>query len=103
MAILKSLLSLFGGGGSGQTADAGPEQTVEYQGFIIRATPYPEGGQYQTCGVIAKEIDGVMKEHRFVRADRYASRDDAVAFTFDKGRQIIDQQARMGMGKSLFD
>ena len=103
MGILKNLLSVFGGsGGGGEAADSGPEQAVEYQGFTIRATPYKEEGQYQTCGVIAKEVDGVMKEHRFVRADRYASRDDAVSFTFDKGRQIVDQTARMG-GKSLFD
>src|SRR5690242_7710130 len=102
MSIFKSLFSMFGGGGSGDSAESGPEQSVEYQGFTIRATPYKEEGQYQTCGIIAKEVDGVMKEHRFVRADRYASRDDAVAFTFDKGRQIIDQTARMG-GKGLFD
>ena len=105
MSILKSLFSIFSGGGASASAEAdlGPEATIEHAGFIIRATPYKEEGQYQTCGVIAKEIDGVMKEHRFVRADRYASRDDAVKFTLDKGRQIVDQQARMGMGKSLFD
>ena len=103
MSILKSLFSMFSGGGASASQDTGPEQTIEHQGFTIRATPYQEGGQYQTCGVISKEIDGVVKEHRFVRADRYASRDDAVSFTFDKGKQIIDQQARMGMGKSLFD
>ena len=100
MSILKSLFSMFGGSAP---ADNAPEQTVEHAGFVIRATPYQEAGQYQTCGVIQKEVDGVTKEHRFIRADRYASRDDAVTFTFDKGKQIIDQQARMGMGKSLFD
>ena len=104
MSIFKSLFSMFGGGGSGDSAETGPEQSVEYQGFTIRATPYKEEGQYQTCGIIAKEVDGVMKEHRFVRADRYASLDDAVTFTLAKGRQIVDENARLGpMGRNLFD
>jgi hypothetical protein len=102
-SIFKTLASLFGGGPSAP-AQPGPEATIEYNGFIIRAEPYKEEGQYQTAGVIAQESDGVMKEHRFVRADRYASLDDAVTFTLAKGRQIVDEQARLGpMGRSLFD
>jgi len=34
----------------------------------------------------------VQKEHRFIRADAYASYDDAVTFTVNKARQIIDLQ-----------
>ena len=34
----------------------------------------------------------MRKEHRFIRADAYASYDDAVAFTVSKARQIIDLQ-----------
>jgi hypothetical protein len=52
--------------------------------------------------VIIKEIDGVTKEHRFIRADRYASLDDAIAFTHAKGRQIIDEHGRIH-GRGLFD
>jgi hypothetical protein len=89
MAIFDSLKSLFGGGAP---AEEGPAAEIEHKGFIIRATPYKENGQYQTCGVIAKEVDGVMKEHRFIRADRYAGREDAVTFSLDKGKQIVDQQ-----------
>ena len=33
-----------------------------------------------------------VKEHRFIRADTYASRDDAIAFTISKAKQIVDQQ-----------
>jgi hypothetical protein len=33
-----------------------------------------------------------VKKHEFVRADRYASREDAVAFTITKAKQIIDLQ-----------
>jgi hypothetical protein len=34
----------------------------------------------------------VRKEHRFIRADSYASYDDAVSFTLNKARQIVDLQ-----------
>ena len=65
---------------------------------IIRATPYKaEGGQYQTCGVVSKEIDGVVKEHRFIRADRFAALDDAVDISITKGQQLVDEQ-----GERLF-
>jgi hypothetical protein len=102
-SIFKTLASFFGGGASAP-AQLGPEASVEYNGFTIRAEPYKEEGQFQTAGVITKEIDGVIKEHRFVRADRYASLDDAVTFTLAKGRQIVDENARLGpMGRSLFD
>ena len=102
-SILNTLRSLFGGGSDAPDPKPAASSSVEYKGFTIRAEPYKEGGQYQTAGVIAKEIDGVVKEHRFIRADRYAALDDAIAFTLAKGRQIIDQQERGAQGRGLFD
>jgi hypothetical protein len=67
-------------------------EPVEYKGFVIRAAPYKENGQYQTAGTIEREIDGVRKEHRFVRADAYASYEDAVNFSISKAQQMIDLQ-----------
>jgi hypothetical protein len=32
-----------------------------------------------------------VKTHRFVRADTYNGREDAIAFTIAKAKQIIDQ------------
>ena len=87
------LKRLFGRGATEETAgEPAVVREVEHKGFVIRATPYKEGGQYQTCGVIAKEIDGAAKEHRFIRADRFASLDDAVEVTIRKGQQMIDEQ-----------
>lgn len=84
---------LFGGGGAeGGRAEAPAGEPVEHNGFTIVATPFSEGGQFQTCGVISREIDGEMREHRFIRADRFASRDDAIETTLRKARQIIDEQ-----------
>jgi hypothetical protein len=81
--------SLFGGGSSESAVkESAP---VEYNGFTIRAAPYKAEGQYQTAGTITKEIGGVVKEHKFIRADRHAGYDDAVEFSISKARQIVDQ------------
>jgi hypothetical protein len=81
--------SLFGGSSGGGEKASEP---VEYNGFTIRAAPYKAEGQYQTAGTIEKVVDGVSKEHKFIRADRHASYDDAVEFSRSKARQIVDQQ-----------
>lgn len=88
---------LFGGGEGGGKAEPASEP-VEHDGFIIRATPFTEGGQYQTCGIITKEVGGEVREHKFIRADRFASRDDAVEVTVRKARQLIDQQGEKIFG-----
>ena len=89
--------ALFGrrGGGAGAAKLSEP---VEYKGYVIRAAPYKNNGHYQTAGTIEREIDGVRKEHRFIRADAYASYDDAVTFTLNKARQIIDLQGERMFG-----
>jgi len=65
---------------------------VEYKGYRIRPAPYRTNGQYQTAGIIEKHTTEGLKEHRFVRADAYHSRDDAIAFVITKAKQIIDLQ-----------
>jgi hypothetical protein len=98
MSFLKRL---FGGGGGGETAEpksAAPVKQVEHKGFLISATPYKAEGQYQTCGVVSKEIDGVIKEHKFIRADRFAGLDDAVDISIKKGMQLVDEQGERIFG-----
>jgi hypothetical protein len=80
--------TLFGGTAATEPAVA----PTEYKGFLIRPAPYRDGDQYQTAGTIEKEIGGVLKEHRFIRADRHASHEAAVSFTLDKAKQIVDLQ-----------
>lgn len=87
---------LFGGGGQAG-ADARPETTaatqqIEHKGFTIRAMPFKAEGQFQTAGAITKEIDGEVKEHKFIRADRFASLDDATSLSLRKGQQLVDEQ-----------
>ncbi len=92
MSFFKKLF----GGGTAATAPAAEPQ--DYKGFTIRPTPFQEGGQYQTCGVISKEIDGTLKEHKLIRADRFPSLDDATETTIRKARQVIDEQGERIFG-----
>lgn len=94
MSFLKKL---FGGGGPAQ--EAAPAKSIEHNGFTIAAAPYKDAGQYQTCGIISKEIAGKRREHKFIRADRFASLDEAAAFSLSKGRQIVDQQGERLFGE----
>ena len=90
MSFLKSLFGL--GDKSASATDAAVAREAEHNGFQIAAVPYKEQGQFQVAGVISKEIDGARREHKFVRADRFATLEEAADFAILKGRQIIDQQ-----------
>jgi hypothetical protein len=71
---------------------------VDYKGFVIRAAPFASNAQYQTAGIIERDIGGVRRQHRFIRADAFATYDDAVSFTLNKARQIVDLQ-----GERIFE
>ena len=91
-------VALFGLGGSGGEGAAKPGKSIAYEGYTIRAEPFQSEGQYQTAGVITKEVGGVAKEHKFIRADRHPSYEQAEEFSLAKGRQIVDQQ-----GERMFE
>jgi hypothetical protein len=95
MSFLKKLFGL--GSSVSKEPNLASAPTQEHEGFTIRATPYEDGGRFQLCGIITKDVDGETKEHRFIRADKLSTMEDAVSMTFFKGRQIIDQ-----MGDDLF-
>jgi hypothetical protein len=94
---VKGFLGRLFGGGSAGGAEA-PGEAVEYKGFRIRPAPYSAEGQFQTAGVIEKDFPDGMKQHRFVRAEKHASKDAAAAFAITKGQQIIDER-----GEKIFD
>lgn len=89
------LRRLFGGAPKESHAASGRSDT--HAGYTIVATPYQTNGRWQLCGVISREADGVLQEHRFVRADNFGSREEAEDMTLFKARQIIDQ-----MGDRIF-
>lgn len=95
MSFLKKL---FGGGG-GEKTEAGDRVLDQdtYKEFTIRAIEMKVGGEFQLCGEVVMATDDGEKVHRFVRADRLNSADQASEFALSKARQIVDEQ-----GKRLF-
>ena len=93
------LRKLFGGGSVASTAPAEAAVTgeVEHKGFIIKAVPFKENGQFQTAGRIERDVGGVLKIHRFVRADRSPSVEEVTSLALQKGQLMVDQ-----LGESLF-
>jgi hypothetical protein len=98
--VMSFLKKLFGGGSANAEEEAQPVagKEIEHKGFTIRATPFKAEGQFQCCGVVVKEIDGVVKEHRFIRADRFVSVDDAADIALRKGQQLVDEQGERIFG-----
>ena len=72
-----------------------PAKSLEYKGFVIEATPYKDGREYQLAGVISK--DG--KSHKFIRADKFSDKETAADIALSKGQLIVDQLGE-GMFKS---
>jgi len=82
--------SLFGSKESGTESVAA--EATEHEGYLIRPAPRRQGSGWLTAGTIAKQFPDGPKEHQFVRADTFADRDAAIAFSVSKARQIIAEQ-----------
>jgi hypothetical protein len=72
---------------SAPAGEAKAVKSMEYKGYVIDAMPYKDGGQWQLAGRISK--DG--REHKFVRADKFSSAEEAADIAMAKGQLIIDQ------------
>jgi hypothetical protein len=72
---------------SSSDAPAGAVKSLEYNGYLIEAKPYKEGGQWQLAGRVSK--DG--RVHDFVRADKFSSQEEAADIAISKGKLIVDQ------------
>lgn len=87
-SFFRSLL----GPGDGQATGQADGPAVEYKGYTIRPASRREGSQWLTVGVISKDLAGEVKDHQFIRADMYASKEDADACAIRKAKQIIEEQ-----------
>lgn len=90
MSFLKSLFSRGGGEDKSETGNAASRES--YEGYTITAVEMRSGREYQLAGMIEKEIGGVTRSARFIRADTFPSVGDAAAAALRKGRQLIDEQ-----------
>lgn len=77
-------------GKSGGSADRG--EATAYKGYLIYPTPHRDGTSWRTAGVIARADGEETQEHEFIRADVFASREEAEACALRKGQQIIDER-----------
>jgi hypothetical protein len=91
--ILKFLRGL-GGDKAGKTVE---HEAVEYKGFSIVPTPRKAQGGWTTEGTISKAAGDETRSERFIRADMLMSEEDAVAYSVNKAKKIIDEQ-----GERLF-
>ncbi|MEM5472637.1 HlyU family transcriptional regulator [Hoeflea sp. AS60] len=94
--IMDSIRNLFGGGSTSGSPQAANEPDT-YKDCLIYAEPMAEGGQWRVAGRIVKGEGETAREHKFIRADIFSSRDEVEAATMRKARQIIDEQ-----GAALF-
>lgn len=81
---------LFGGGDSESAGKVAAEMI--HEGYRIQATPLKEGGQFRLSGVISREVDGEVKEHKFIRADIFSSANEASEMAFQKAKQVIKER-----------
>ncbi len=79
------------GGAAGGAKDGEPGEAVVHNGYTIRPAARTHDGQWLTSGLISKEIDGVLKEHHFTRAETHASKETADAYSVEKAKRIIDE------------
>lgn len=64
---------------------------MEYKGLRIIPAPQQDAGQWRLAGEIIKGDGEETERHEFVRADTFASRDEAEDFAIRKAKQIIDE------------
>jgi len=88
---------LFGGGSDKGDSVPVRGDPISYAGLTIQAAPVSAEGQWRLAGYIVKETADGNLERNFLRADLFASKEEAETFAIRKGRQIIDEQ-----GERLF-
>ena len=101
MALFSKIVGLFKGGAEKESQTKAPEPAGKpeiYKDLMIQAEPISEGGQWRLAGRIRETGGDNPREHHFIRADIFSSKDDAIDFAIRTGRQIIDEQ-----GRSLFN
>jgi hypothetical protein len=91
MGIVHALKKLF-------TPKPVPAPTKRYKDYTVTALARKSKGQFHTCAMIGKTIDGAERKASFIRADRHDSLQQAQEHSFKKAEQIINEQ-----GDSIFN
>lgn len=89
--FIDRIRNLFAGNGTSGAPEPANEPDT-YKECQIFAEPMAEGGQWRLAGRIVKGEGESAKEHRFIRADMFSNKDEVIAATLRKARQVIDEQ-----------
>ena len=69
-------------------------EQIAYNGYKIQAAPYKSDiGDWIVNFYIHLDQDGTAETKTFAVPDRFETRDAAVKFCFDYGKEIIDAEA----------
>jgi len=95
--MLKKLFGKRAGDKSDAADNAEIAAREHYKNCELRAAPQREGNVWRVAGSIVRTTAAGEEgePQMFVRADTCASRDDAVAISLRKARQIVDEQDTM--------
>ncbi len=92
-SMFSKILGRLTGGPAAESAEGGtPGEAIEYNGYTIRPAARRQGSQWITAGVITKQFDDGPKEHQFIRADSYMTKEDADTCAVGKAKRIVDEQ-----------
>jgi hypothetical protein len=80
---------LFGVSAGNSTEHA---REIEHEGYLIRPAPLKENGQFRLVAIISKEIDGERRKHKLIRADLFATADEAEDAAIRKAKIVIREQ-----------
>lgn len=72
-------------------------ETVQYKGYTIEPAAFQDGAHWVTAAKISKTFDDGAKEHDFIRADFFPTKENADDFAVVRAKRVIDEQ-----GDSLF-
>ncbi|MBL4629524.1 MAG: hypothetical protein JKY00_16095 [Roseicyclus sp.] len=87
-----SILSKLFGGASKPKAEPEPELHNTYR---IYAEPQSEQGGFRVAARIEKDVDGEVKTHLMIRADKCQSMEEAMTTSVRKAKILIDQQGEL--------
>lgn len=91
------ILKFLRGLGAGKSENTAKHEAVDYKGYSIVPTPRKAQGGWTTEGIISKSTGDDTRSEHFIRADMLMSEEDAVDYSVNKAKKIIDEQ-----GERLF-
>ncbi len=91
------IMKFLRGLGGNKAEESARHEAVNYKDFSIVPTPRKVQGGWTTEGIISKTAGDDTRSEHFIRADMLMSEEEAVDYSVNKAKKIIDEQ-----GERLF-